>query len=151
MEQTSHLIPGYQEPPGGEGAISSQRVKIFIGLAVFIGAMGYFSFMAFQSAMVYYLTIAELHQRGPVENGRVVRVSGNLVPNSFVREPGSTLASFTLTDGTQTLRAVHKGVLPDLFFNEHSEIILEGSRDVQGVFQSQNVLVKCPSKYIAME
>ena len=37
------------------------------------------------------------------------------------------------------------------FFNEHSEIILEGSHNPGKEFDSQNVIVKCPSKYVAME
>ena len=49
------------------------------------------------------------------------------------------------------MTAMHQGVLPDLFFNEHSEIILEGSYGTDGVFQSENVIVKCPSKYVALE
>ena len=49
------------------------------------------------------------------------------------------------------MAAIHDGVVPDLFFNEHSEIILEGSYPAKGVFESQTVIVKCPSKYIAAE
>ena len=41
----------------------------------------------------------------------MVRVSGTLVPESFHREADSTLAQFTLTDGTQTLAAIHDGVV----------------------------------------
>ena len=40
-------------------------------------------------------------------------------------------------------------VVPDLFFNQHSEIILEGSYGDDGVFYSESVIVKCPSKYVA--
>ena len=47
--------------------------------------------------------------------------------------------------------AIHDGILPDLFFNEHSEIILEGSFSQDNVFHSENIIVKCPSKYVAME
>ena len=39
-------------------------------------------------------------------------------------------------------------MLPELFFNEHSEVILEGNYTPEGVFQSHNVIVKCPSKYV---
>ena len=46
--------------------------------------------------------------------------------------------------------AKHNGVLPDLFFNEHSEIILEGVHHTEKEFDSQNVIVKCPSKYVAL-
>ena len=54
-------------------------------------------------------------------------------------------------DDMTEIKAVHNGVLPDLFFNEHSEIILEGSHNPGKEFDSQNVIVKCPSKYVAME
>jgi cytochrome c-type biogenesis protein CcmE len=142
--------PGYPEAPDS-GALTSSRVKFILGAAVLVAAMGYFAFQAFQSAAVYYLTVSELHQRGPTQDGRTVRVNGNLVVGSFEREPESTLASFSITDGAETLLATHDGVVPDLFFNEHSELILEGAYKASGVFESHNVIVKCPSKYIAAE
>ena len=150
VEQTSPVMDDYLRAPA-EGALSSHRVKVFLGLAVLIAAMGYFAFQAFQSATVYYLTVGELRQIGPTEEGRSVRVSGKLVQGSFAREGDSTLASFSVTDGTYTLAAIHDGVVPDLFFNEHSDIILEGSYTPEGVFESHNVIVKCPSKYIAAD
>ena len=45
--------------------------------------------------------------------------------------------------------ARYQGSLPDLFFNEHSEIILEGRYAGTTGFDSSNIIVKCPSKYIA--
>ena len=150
MDQASRAVESYSEAPDGK-ALTAHRVKVGIGLAVLIVAMGYFAFQAFQSATVYYLTVGELSQIGPTEDGRTVRVNGKLVQGSFVREAASTLASFSITDGSVTMAAVHDGIVPDLFFNEHSESILEGSYAVNGVFQSQNVIVKCPSKYVAVE
>ena len=127
----------------------SGRVKLAIGAAVVLVALGYFAFMAFQSATVYYYTVGEIQDRGPTAAGETVRVSGKLMDGSFSRDPDSTLARFALTDGGTELSATHDGVLPELFFNEHSEIILEGSYTPEGVFQSHNVIVKCPSKYAA--
>ena len=137
-------------PVEGEGLMAN-RGKLLIGLLVLIGALGYLGFAAFQSAAVYYYTVDELREMGPTPDGKAVRVSGKLVPGSFLREGDSTLAEFALTDDTSSLTAVHEGVLPDLFFNEHSEIILEGAYGEDDVFHSQNVLVKCPSKYVALE
>jgi cytochrome c-type biogenesis protein CcmE len=150
MDQPSQAVESYSETPDGK-ALTAHRVKVGIGLAVLIAAMGYFAFQAFQSATVYYLTVGELSQIGPTEDGRTVRVNGTLVQGSFVREAASTLARFSITDGSVAMAAVHDGVVPDLFFNEHSEIILEGSYTAKGVFESQNVIVKCPSKYVAAE
>ena len=149
MEQTSEYPIGLPQPDQDGAAIAAHRVKLFLALAVLVGAMGYFAFMAFQGATVYYLTVGELQERGPRDDGRLVRVSGKLEPDSFAREGKSILANFRLTDGVQTMAAVHEGVLSDLFFNEHSDIILEGTYGADGIFVSENVIVKCPSKYIA--
>ena len=126
-------------------------MKFVIAAVVLLGALAYLGFIAFQSATVYSYTVSELTALGPTPEGKLVRVSGSLVEDSFARPDGSTMAHFTLTDkdgGTQFVAAQHDGVLPDLFFNPHSEIILEGRYGPNGVFDSQNVLVKCPSKYI---
>ena len=136
-----------REGPG----LFSGRVKLTAGAAVVAVALAYFAFMAFQSATVYYYTVGELQDRGPTAVGETVRVSGKLVDGSFSRDTDSTLARFALTDGGTALSATHDGVLPELFFNEHSEIILEGGYTPEGVFQSHNVIVKCPSKYAAGE
>ena len=149
MSQTLAPLPETQ--PSEEGILSSHRVKLLIAFAVLVGALGYFIFQAFSGATVYYYTVGEINEIGPSPEGRIVRVSGKLEPDSFHRAAGSTLSEFRLTDGAETLAAAHEGVLPDLFFNEHSEIILEGSYDPNGVFKSENIIVKCPSKYVAAE
>ncbi len=148
----SDAVSHYSEPVPPEATyLSTNRLKVFVGLIVLIGALGYFGFMAFQSATVYYYTVGELEAKGPTPEGRMVRVSGKLVPDSFHREGGSTLARFALTDGSRTMPAAHDGIVPDLFFNEHSEIILEGTYTPEGTFDSQNVIVKCPSKYVTAD
>lgn len=147
MSETNSTLDYPQAPV--EGLLSAHSVKVFIALAVVVGAFGYFALIAFQSATLFYYAVGELHDVGPTEEGRSIRLSGKLVPDSFHRDEGSTVAQFTLTDGDATMEAFHEGVLPDLFFNEHSEIILEGSYLSNGTFESYNVSVKCPSKYIA--
>ena len=131
--------------------IAANRLKLLLGALVVLGALGYFGTIAFQSATVYYYTVGEAASLGPTEDGRLVRVNGKLIPATFSRPEGSTEARFDLTDGSRTMSAVHDGVLPELFFNDHSEIILEGSFDGDMVFHSENVIVKCPSKYVAKE
>ena len=126
------------------------RIKILVAFVVLIGALGYFSFLAFKGATVYYYTISEIMVEPATVEGKMVRVSGKLVPDSFSRAEDSTVAHFMLTDGDNVMPAVHNGVLPDLFFNEHSDIILEGSHVPEHAFHSQNVIVKCPSKYVAL-
>ena len=88
-------------------------------------------------------------------DGRRIRVSGTLVDGSFQRIDNSTQSNFQLIDksgsSVDRLEASYIGVMPDLFFNPHSEIILEGRYEESDIFHAEHILVKCPSKYQAME
>ena len=125
------------------------RGRLIIGGVLFAGALVYFAFLAFQGSTVYYLTVDELQDRGSIAYGEQNRVSGKLVPGSFVRNGQGTLASFDLADegGQHVLDTRFDGMVPDLFFNEHSEIIAEGRYTSEGVFHADQIIVKCPSKY----
>ncbi len=151
-EPTEHQAssqPGADFIP--EPSRMAHRIKVGVGLTVVIGALGFLIYSALLSASVYYYTVSEIKQIGPTEEGRIVRVNGKLVQDSFVREESSTIARFILvdTESAEVLSAVHEGPIDGLFFNKHSKITLEGSYGDDGVFYSENVIVKCPSKYVA--
>ena len=148
-EPQSYALP----EPLEERSVLAHRGKLFIGIGVFVLALGYLGFTAFESASAYYLTVGELTAKGASIYDSNVRVNGKLVPASFERESGGTLVHFSLTDtdGQETIRAVHNGLVPDLFFNEHSEILLEGTYGSNGLFDAQAIIVKCPTKYQSAE
>ena len=85
----------------------------------------------------------------------MVRVSGKLLEESFLRQEDSTVSQFQLIDegGSSgvAMNASYVGVMPDLFFNPHSEIILEGHYGPEKTFEADSILVKCPSKYQSLE
>lgn len=124
------------------------RGRLLLGGILLATAFIYFAYLGFQGSSVYYLTIAEATSHEYQVEERL-RVSGGLLLESFKREPGSTLARFTLRDhnSAEYLQVTYEGVLPDLFFNEHTEVVAEGQFDENRIFQSDLVLVKCPSKY----
>ncbi len=130
-----------------QGFFAGQR-KLYIAVAMLALAVGFFAFSAFEGAKVYYLTVGEVAE-ADIEVGKTMRVSGKLLPDSFQRKGEGVLAHFTLAEGDYTLSADYNGIVPELFFNEHSDIVLEGYFDADGVFQSNTVIVKCPSKYQA--
>ena len=134
---------------GATSSFLSGRGKLIVASIVILLAFGYFAFNAFQGASAYYLTVDELLDRGASDN-RMVRVNGSLVPESFTRDDGSTIAHFRIAHGGQELPAVYDGLVPDLFFDKHSQIVLEGSYGSDGMFHTDTVLVKCPSKYQAL-
>ncbi len=141
------------EPPRSPGSASvlTRGRKLMVLGAIVLAAFGYFSYTAFQSAQSFYLTVDELVELGPSAT-QSVQVKGKLVEDSFAREGGtSTLAHFLLHENGVQVDATYDGVLPDLFFNPHSEIVLGGTYSDGGLFVADRVYVKCPSKYQALE
>ncbi len=144
-------LPVDDEPEG-----RSNRTR-FIILIVVVGlALAYMIYAAFPKNALAILVPSELDANLNEHQGTVVRLSGKLVDGSFRREEKSIVARFQLTDKDgesphTSVDAMYASVLPDLFFNPHSEIILEGSVGTDGVFQADHVLVKCPSKYRSLE
>lgn len=135
------------EPSGtpDPSAQSAARTRLVIALAVLGIALAYFLFTAFQSAQIYYYTVGEVVTDKP--HAELVRVNGKLVSDSFDRTSGETEARFELTDGSTKLVMIYDGIIPDLFFNPHSEIVAEGQYQEEGTFHVDDILVKCPSKY----
>ena len=147
QQEDAYALP----EPVGDRSVRTHRMWLLLASVVFVMVLGYLGFTAFQSASAYYLTVSELTAKGADAYDKNLRVNGTLVPTSFERDSGGTLMHFSLTDGQDTINAVHDGVVPDLFFNEHSEILLEGTYGPEGMFDAEAIIVKCPSKYQAME
>ncbi len=154
-----HPVPaGFVPEEELEEERSGRRTRnrlIILGVVVAL-AVAYMIYAAFPGNALYFLTVSEFMGGQEYQDGQVLRVSGKLVPESFQREEGGTLARFQLVDneadgGDAMLQASYVGVMPDLFFNPHSEIILEGSYTPDRIFETDSILVKCPSKYQSLE
>ncbi len=132
-------------------SVLTRQWKLLILAAVLIAAFAYFGFTAFQAAASFYVTVDELVADAPPP-GQSIQVKGTLVEGSFARDSASnTLATFRLEENGAQIPASYNGVLPDLFFNPHSEIVLGGTYQHGGVFTADRVYVKCPSKYQSLE
>lgn len=123
-----------------------RQTKILIGAFIILGALGFFAFSTLQGTQQYFLTLAEMKAKGDLASREVVRVGGNLAPNSTHINSKEVTAQFTMTDGTNMLPVVYKGVLPDTF-EKSTQVIAEGKLGSDGVFHASLVLAKCPSKY----
>ena len=152
MPDTEYISP---ELPPQQSEGSSHRTRFIILGAVLALAVSYMVFAAFPGNLLYFLTVSEFLRADEYQDGRTVRVAGTLVDGSFHRLEKSTYSSFQLIDkeggAPERLTASYVGVMPDLFFNPHSEIILEGRYGPDDVFEAESILVKCPSKYQALE
>ena len=126
--------------------------KTRLALLVFVLAlaMGYLVYAAFPGNTLYYLTVGEFLADAQAMDGKSGRVVGKLVPGSLQEVSGTMEKKFTITDQREVLHATYSGPLPGLFESPHSDIVLEGSFSEGRVFQTDTVIVKCPSKYKAL-
>ena len=126
----------------------SRTVKIAIAAVVVVVAAGVLLWLGLGRGTVYYYSVTELKSVTEANN---VRVSGEL--NGTLTRENGTHFTFTIRDRENhqdTLQVVYDGALPDTFKDaDGSEVVIEGTRSADGVFQAQTFLAKCPSKYEA--
>ncbi|MBI4213153.1 MAG: cytochrome c maturation protein CcmE [Chloroflexi bacterium] len=135
------------EWPTTAGSFAGVRhLRIWIAVAVALIGVAYLVTTSLQNNAVYYLTVGELRSAGAQLEGQPVRVAGNVVPGTIVREPGSFTVQFEIADESGRLPIVYKGVVPDIF-GPNIEVVVEGKYDGPGTFTAATLLAKCPSKF----
>ncbi len=136
-------VPEVQTDKG----ILPRQTKLLLGAFVILGAIGFIVFNSLQGTQQYFLTLSEMKAKGDLAAREVVRVGGNLAPNTTKIDTKNVTAQFTLTDDQNNVLPVYyKGILPDTF-EKSTQVIAEGKVDKNGTFQASLVLAKCPSKY----
>jgi cytochrome c-type biogenesis protein CcmE len=130
----------------------STRVKLILFGVLIVAALGFFATMALRNASVYYVTVSELQVQGATGDGSLVRVAGKLVEESFIRHENSLDVEFAIRDEEGgLLNVAYSGEVGQIFFNDHSELILEGAYGSDGVFTTEQLIVKCPTKYVNVQ
>lgn len=121
---------------------------LLAGVAI-AGAVAYLVIANTGTSAEYYMTVAELHHCAPSCDARSVRVAGWVTPNTIQRDAKSQILHFVVSDtqaaGSPSMSVVYGGVVPDIF-KPGIQVVVEG-HVVNGVFQANNLLAKCPSKF----
>ena len=123
----------------------SGKKKYLIGGALVVGAFVFLLYMmdAFGTPTLY---VDEALARGTTTADDRLRVEGELVAGSVVRA-GDLRLEFVMRWGGETLPVVYSGAVPDTFQEDAEMIVAEGTLDESGVFHSDLLMTKCPSKY----
>jgi cytochrome c-type biogenesis protein CcmE len=148
-------------------------LKFIIGGIVIVGAIIFLIVSSLSANVQYFLTVEEAVEKSQAGelDGRNVRVSGAVLgetivydidtlelsftiahveaDNQLVAEEGGLAAALhnaTLDESRPRLKVVYTGPIPDLLQNE-AQAILTGEMLPTGVFQADEILLKCPTKY----
>ncbi|MDZ7844866.1 MAG: cytochrome c maturation protein CcmE [Anaerolineales bacterium] len=149
------------------------KVKFFIGGGLIIAAVIYLIASSATANAQYFLTVQETLEKSQTGElaDRNLRISGAVVgdtieyeietltlrfevahvpaENEILEEEGGLAAALhrAVEDPDRPrIDVVYQGAKPDLLQNE-AQAILTGYLDQAGVFQAEELLLKCPTKY----
>jgi cytochrome c-type biogenesis protein CcmE len=124
-----------------------RRLWLLLGsLGAVAGALA-LVLVALNDSLVFFYSPSQIAEKAPAP-GKRVRIGGLVAPGSLQKAGGDV--SFEVTDGAKTVKAVYRGVLPDLF-REGQGVVAEGSLREDGVFAAREVLAKHDETYMPRE
>jgi len=119
------------------------RSKFIVGGAIIVLTVGYLIVSSIGGSTAYYLTVGEVKAQGPSE--RTVRVAGTVVGDS-IEWNAQELLRFQIADDSGSLAVTYNGPRPDML-RDGADAVVEGRYTAEGLFEANNLLLKCPSKY----
>lgn len=123
--------------------ITSKQILVVVLLAVSVG-------LAYDSMTNYmnpYISVAEVKANPSKYMGKSLQVLGVVEPGSVELTNDGSL-SFVLRDETgETIKVTYRGIPPNNMEDEGNSVVVLGELDSNGELQSEELLVKCPSKY----
>lgn len=122
--------------------IQSKYVIIIVLIAVSAG-------LAYDSISNYmnpYIPVADIAANHAQYAGKSLQVIGEVKSGSLVRSDDGSI-SFTLIDDGGSIEVVYRGVPPQNLEQEGNQIVVLGTLGSNGEIESNQLLVKCPSKY----
>jgi cytochrome c-type biogenesis protein CcmE len=124
----------------------SSTTKFIVGGVVVAAVITLLIATSFSGSGSEYLTVAEVKALGP-EQARNSRVSGEIVPDSVEWSTRDLHLVFKIQDETGILPISYYGPQPDMLVDA-VEAVAIGKYDLQTqVFEAEDLLMKCPSKY----
>jgi cytochrome c-type biogenesis protein CcmE len=150
---------------------SGSRTKFIMGGLLIAAAIVYLIATSTQAAAQYYLTVDELIDKGTTVSDRDLKLSGAVLGESISYDTKTLTLSFTIahvpgdTDeiedagglaevlhqavmdpNANRVDVVYVGPMPDLLRHE-AQAIVTGRIGKDGVFQADELLLKCPTRY----
>jgi len=147
------------------------RVKFIVGGLLIVAAIVYLIVSSTQASAQYFLTVEEMEQKKAELGGRELRLSGVVLGDTIQEDAENLIIRFTVAhipgdndeieargglavvlhesaidSSLPRVQVVYHGVRPDLLKNE-AQAIMTGRLDENGVFQAEELLLKCPTRY----
>jgi cytochrome c-type biogenesis protein CcmE len=124
----------------------TSTTKFVLGGIVVAVVIGVLIATSFSGSTSEYLSVAEVKALGP-DQTRNSRVAGEIVPNSVTWSTRDLHLTFEIEDDSGNLAISYYGPQPDMLVDA-VEAVVVGKYNPEGeVFEAEDLLMKCPSKY----
>ena len=123
-----------------------KQLKFVVGSGIIVLTLAYLAFSGFTESMAYYQTVSELYAAKDSYYDKRLRVSGDVVAGSIVRE--GKVVKFVIGHENQNMPVQYVGTdpIPDTF-RDYATAVVEGKYGRDGVFTAEGMQAKCASKY----
>ena len=150
---------------------SSNQIKFFIGGFLFLIAVVLMVISATKATAEFFMTVQELQESEKDLTGQNLRVSGAVLGGSIFYDSSTGILHFTIAHipgdedeiealgglslvlhqavsdpSMPRLPVTYEGSPPDMLRHE-AQAIVTGTLNGEGIFEAQELLLKCPSKY----
>lgn len=147
------------------------RLKFIIGGLLILTAVVYLIFSSTKANAEFFMTVDELQTNKVDMMGRNLRISGAVVGSTIQFNPSTQLLTFDIANvpgdnstinaqgglakvlheavvnpTSQRMTIAYNGPKPDLMRDE-AQAIITGHLGEDGIFQADELLLKCPTKY----
>ena len=123
-----------------------KRIAFIVAGVTALGVAAFLVTNAFKNNLVFFFSPSQIvAKEAPV--GRNFRVGGLVEKGSMKRDTDGLTVRFTVTDTSNSIPVVYKGILPDLF-KEGRGCVAEGKVGTDGVFHADSVLAKHDENYM---
>lgn len=127
-----------------------QTWKFGLITVAILGVILWLAIGGIDESKAYYKTIDEVKVMTEQDLDKRLRVAGDVMPGSIVRD--GALVRFTLGQDDLRLQVVYDGTepLPDTF-RDNAQALADGRMAPDGTFHAKRIQAKCASKYAPKE
>ena len=125
-----------------------RRVLAVVAILISAGVLAFLAFGGIGENLVYYWSPTELEAAGNKAIGATIRLGGVVEPGTVVRSDDGLTMRFAVTDGSSSV-PINTTSVPPAMFREGVGVVVEGSVDKSGQFETQRLLVKHDNQYRA--
>jgi len=126
----------------------NRRLLIVGALLVASAVLALLAFGGIGENLVYYWSPSELLAAGDTARGASIRLGGLVAPGSIERASDGLTLRFAVTDGKATV-PIEARAVPPAMFREGIGVVVEGTLDDSGRFETERLMVKHDNQYQA--